>query len=79
MERVLDVHPRTLAGKSHGHSLGEVRAVVGSRRKVSPDPAHHAEARRHRCEHVLEAPAARPPELVGVGVEDPVGTELDRG
>ena len=46
-------------------------AVVGTRQEVPPAAANDAEALRDGREHVLQRAAARPPELVRVGVAAP--------
>src|SRR5207247_2593678 len=75
-ERVLLVrHGHT---SPNGHPLSEEALVVGPRDEVAPHAAHAPEARRHRCEDVLERPAPWPPELVAVGVDHPIGAEVRR-
>ena len=63
-------------GETHGHPLGEERAVVRAGQEVSPAAPNDAVARRHGRQDVLERPAAGPPELVRVGVDHPVGVVL---
>ena len=60
------------------HPLREERAVAGSREEVAPGPAHDAEPSGHRRENVLQRPLARPPELVRVRVDHPVGAVVGR-
>ncbi len=79
VERVLNAHPCASSGEADSHALGEVRAVVRTCCKVTPDGSDHTESRRDRRENVLEIPAAGPPELVSVRMEDPIGTETSRG
>ena len=62
-----------------GHPLGEEAVVVRPRNEVPPRAAHDAVARRERpSKSVAEVASARPPELVGVRVQDPVRAELGR-
>ena len=65
--------------KTDGHALREERAVVRAREKVTPAAPHDAVPRRHGRKDVPQGPAARPPELVGIRVDDPVGAVLGRG
>ena len=55
------------------------RVVVGPGDEVPPGAAHRAEARRNGVEQLLQARAAGEPELVGVGVQNPVRAEVGRG
>ena len=74
-ERVRMEARRAEAG---GHALGEEPLVVGPWHEVPPGAANRAEARGNGAEQLLQARAARKPELVGVGVEDPVRAEVGR-
>ena len=51
-------------------------AVVGARDERAPERLARRRRSRDRREHVLQRAAARPPELVGVTVDDPVRAEL---
>ncbi len=64
---------------AHRHPLGEVAPVVGTRSEVLPRGAHDPVPRRNRLEDLRDRAAARPPELVPVGVQHPVGAVLGRG
>ena len=64
--------------EAHGHALREERAVVRARQEVAPAAADDAEPVGHRREHVLQRAAARPPELVRIRVDHPVGAVLGR-
>ncbi len=66
------------SAETNRHALGEELRVVGSRHEVPPAATHDAEPRRDRREDVLQRAPTRPPELVGVRVDDPVGAELGR-
>ena len=61
------------------HALGEERVAVRTREEVPPAPSDHAVALGHRRENVLERSHPWPPELVGVGVQHPVGPEVRGG
>ncbi len=65
-------------GRANGHPLREERLPVGARHEVAPGAADDAEVGGDGREHVSQAPASRPPELVRVGVQDPVRSVLDR-
>ena len=52
--------------------------AVGPRDEVAPGAANDAVAHRNDRENLLEAPGLWPPELVGIGVEHPVRTEVGR-
>ena len=64
--------------EAHRHALREERAVVRARQEVAPAAADDAEAVGHRREHVLQRAAARPPELVRIRVDHPVGAVVGR-
>ena len=67
--RVVDRRERR---EAHGHPVGE-RLLAGSRAEHAEERAHRPVPRRHRREHLGERRPARPPELVRVGVDHPVG------
>ncbi len=60
------------------HPLGEESSVVRPRHERPPGTTDRTKPLRDGREQLLEAAAARMPELVGVRVEDPVGTEVGR-
>ena len=60
------------------HALREEPPVVRARHERPPGPTDGAEPLWDGSEQLLEAAAARMPELVGVRVEDPVGAEVGR-
>ncbi len=65
--------------QAYGHPLGEESAVLGPRQEVPPAPSNHAVAPWHGLQHLLERAATGPPELVRIGVQNPVGAEFRRG
>ena len=73
--RIVD---RRGTGDAHGHPLGERRLAPWARYEVAEQGADDAVAGRNRREDVLQRVSARPPELVGVAVDDPVRAELRR-
>ena len=72
--RIVD---RRECGEPHRHALGEV-AVAGTRNEGPQERADGPVALGNRREHLLQRAAARPPELVRIGVDHPVGAELGR-
>ena len=80
--RVVD--GRLVAGErrraeTDGHPLREGVVAVGARQEVTPAAADDAEPVGNEHEHVLQRASARPPELVGVGVDHPVRAVVGRG
>jgi hypothetical protein len=74
------VNRRLVAGRARPpmadrHALGEESAVVRARKVVAPAPPNRAVALWNGFEYVFQRAAAGPPELVCVGVQDPVGFE----
>jgi hypothetical protein len=76
--RIERVNPRSRLLRANRHPFRERPRGLRSRDEVPPHPPDTAEPRRDRAEHLLQRPAARPPELVGVAVDDPVRTEARR-
>ena len=63
--------------QADGHPLGEERVPTRARDEVAPRRAHDAVVRRDAGEHAQARPA-RPPELVRIRVQHPVGAVLGR-
>jgi hypothetical protein len=61
-----------------GSLIGASAVAVGPRGEGAQERAHGAVARRDGAENARERPSSRPPELVGVGVDHPVGAVLRR-
>ena len=76
LEERRGVVDRRERGEADGETLGEWRVRVGSRGERPEERPDGPVARRNRVEHVRERRATRPPELVGVGVDHPVRTEV---
>ena len=64
---------RRVLGEAHGHPLDEGAVVVGAGDEGPPERLHDPVFGRDGAEDVLQRPATRPPELVRVSVDDPVG------
>ncbi len=64
--------------EADGHALVERCLPVRPRDEDAQERGDRPVAGRHRVEHVAERGAARPPELVRVGVDHPVGAEVRR-
>ena len=58
------------------HSFRKEGAVVRPRHELPQERANDPVALRDGGEHLLQRPPTRPPELVGVARDDPVGAEL---
>ena len=76
-DRLLVARESRLA-ETDRHALGEELPVLGSGQEVPPASPHDAETLRDRLEDLRQRAATRPPELVRVRVDHPVGAELGR-
>ena len=73
--RVVD---RRVLRQARRHPVGEERSVVGPRHERTPEGLHDPVRVGHGGKDLLQRAAARPPELVGVGVDHPIRAELGR-
>ena len=64
-------------GLANRHPVGE-RPVAGARGELGPGGEDHPVGLGDRCQGLLEGPLRRPPELVRVVVDHPVGAHLGR-
>ncbi len=65
--------------EANGHPLEDGLAGIGTRDEDAQERRHGSVARWDCVEHVAQGRPAGPPELVGVGVDHPVGAEVGRG
>src|SRR5205823_868809 len=63
----------------YGHTLRKVLVTLRSRCEMSPHAPHAAIAFGYCLKDFFEIATPRPPELVRVGIDHPVCTELGRG
>ncbi len=75
-ERCRRVVDRSRSGETQGHPLRKRPTVVRDGNERPGDGVHNPVPLRNRRQHVLQRAAARPPELVGVAQEHPVGAVL---
>jgi hypothetical protein len=67
---------RRAQAQPNRHAVREV-AAARTRDEDARHGAHDPETVRNRSKHFLQRPFARPPELVCIGVEHPIGAVLD--
>ena len=78
LERAVGMDEHGGRGQADGHPLCEERRPAAAREEEAPWSLDDAELLRDGGEHVLERAAARPPELVSVAADDPIGAVLFR-
>ena len=74
-----DLGLKARARLSHREAFRERSGAVGPTHELRARSDHHAIPLRNRGKRVRKRPVQRPPELVGVRVDDPVGSELRGG
>src|SRR3954466_8748792 len=60
---------------TNDHPLVERVVLGGPKHEVTPGAADGAVARRHGSEHVAQRAVVWPPELIGIGIDHPVGAK----
>ena len=76
LERLRTARARVQQRRTCGHALREHLPARRRRQEYADEPLHDFVARWDRGQHVLQALAPRPPELVGIRREHPVGRVL---